>query len=96
MTLDLGHGQLLSRPNAAFDFIARFPGRIRHVHLHDNHGGTGVEDDLHLPVGEGSVDFAAILRDLRAAGYDAGFSFEIKAAYVEQSRDAIREMWNAA
>ena len=96
MTLDLGHGQILSQPNAAFDFIARFPGRIRHVHLHDNHGGTGVEDDLHLPVGEGSIDFAAILRDLRTAGYDGGFSFEIKAAYVEQSRDAVREMWNAA
>jgi sugar phosphate isomerase/epimerase len=95
MTLDLGHGQILSQPNAAFDFIARFPGRIRHVHLHDNHGGSGVEDDLHLPIGEGSIDFAAILRDLQAAGYDAGLSFEVKAAYVEQSRDAIREMWNA-
>lgn len=94
MTLDLGHGEILSQPNAAFGFIARFPDRIRHVHLHDNHGGTEVKDDLHLPIGEGSIDFAAILRELRAAGYDGGLSFELKPECVEQSRDAIRKMWN--
>ena len=95
MTLDLGHGEILSHRNAAFDFIARFPGRIRHLHLHDNHGGSGVEDDLHLPIGEGCVDFAAILPELRAAGYGGGFSFEVKLEHVERCRDAIREMWSA-
>jgi sugar phosphate isomerase/epimerase len=94
MTLDLGHGEILSQPNASFDFIARFPDHIRHVHLHDNHGGSHVKDDLHLPIGQGSIDFAAILRALRATGYDGGFSFEIKLKHVEQSRDAIREMWD--
>ena len=94
MTLDLGHGEILSRPNAAFDFIARFPDRIRHVHLHDNHGGTGVKDDLHLPIGAGSIDFVTILRELRAAGYDGGFSFELPPEHVAQSRDVIREMWD--
>ncbi len=96
MTLDLGHGEILSQPNAAFDFIARFPDRIRHIHLHDNHGGSEVKDDLHLPIGKGHIDFAAILRELRAAGYDDGFSFEVKLEHVEQSRDTIHEMWNAA
>jgi len=95
MTLDLGHGEILSQPNASFGFIACFPDRIRHVHLHDNHGGSEVKDDLHLPIGEGHIDFTAILRELRAAGYDSGLSFEIGLDYVEQSRDAIREMWNA-
>lgn len=94
LTLDLGHGEILSRPNAAFDFVARFPDRIRHVHLHDNHGGTEDKDDLHLPIGEGSIDFAAILRELQATGYDGGLSFELTPAHVEQSRDTIREMWN--
>ena len=95
MTLDLGHGEILSQPNSAFDFIASFSDRIRHVHLHDNHGGTGVKDDLHLPVGEGCVDFAAILGVLRTAGYDGGFSFEVKLEYVERGREVIREMWDA-
>ena len=94
MTLDVGHGGILSRPNAAFDFVARFPDRIRHVHLHDNHGGTGVRDDLHLPIGAGSIDFVAILRELRATGYDGGLSFELESEHLEQSRDAIRQMWN--
>ncbi|MCR4407912.1 MAG: sugar phosphate isomerase/epimerase [Anaerolineae bacterium] len=96
MTLDLGHGEILSQPNAAFDFIARFPERIRHVHLHDNRGGNEVKDDLHLPIGQGQIDFAAILHQLRAAGYDGGFSFEIKLEHVEQSRDVIRELWDSA
>ena len=96
MTLDLGHAQILSKSNAAFDFIARFPDRIRHVHLHDNHGGIGVKDDLHLPIGAGCIDFAAILQHLRAAGYDGGFSFEIELEHVELGRDAIREMWDSS
>lgn len=94
MTLDLGHGEILSRPNASFDLIARFPQRIRHVHLHDNHGGTGVEDDLHLPIGAGRIDFAGILRALRATGYDEGLSFEIDLEHVIQGRDTVREIWS--
>ncbi len=96
LTLDLGHGEILSRPNAAFAYIALFPDRIRHIHLHDNHGGTHVTDDLHLPIGQGRVDFPAILQGLQAAGYSGGFSFELKSKYVEQGRDAIREMWTTA
>jgi sugar phosphate isomerase/epimerase len=95
MTLDLGHGEILSAPNASFDFIARFPDRIRHVHLHDNHGGNGVKDDVHLPIGAGSIDFTAILRELWRAGYDHAFSFEVRLEHVEQSRDAVREIWRA-
>jgi len=74
MTLDLGHGEILSRPNASFGFITHFPERMRHVHLHDNRGGSEVRDDLHLPVGAGCVDFTGILRELRTVGYDGGFS----------------------
>ena len=95
MTLDLGHGEILSQSNASFGFIARFPGRIRHVHLHDNHGGSGVQDDLHLPIGEGCVDFAAILHELQATGYDGGLSFEVKPEHVERGREVIREIWSA-
>jgi sugar phosphate isomerase/epimerase len=94
LTLDVGHGQILAQPNASFELIARFPDRIRHVHLHDNHGGSRVEDDLHLPIGAGCVDFAAILRDLQAAGYDGGLGLEVKRESVEHSRDAIQSIWD--
>lgn len=94
MTLDLGHGELLSERNAAFGFIARFPERIRHLHLHDNHGGEGVQDDLHLPIGEGRIDFTSILRALRSSGYAGGFSFEIRHEKVGRCRQIIRKMWS--
>ena len=93
LTLDVGHGEILSRPNASHGFIARFPERIRHVHLHDNRGGTEVKDDLHLPIGEGSIDFRAILAGLRSAGYAGGFSFELKPEHVKKGRAAIRRLW---
>jgi sugar phosphate isomerase/epimerase len=96
LTLDLGHGQILAPEdtgNASFELIARFSERIRHVHLHDNLGGNRSRDDLHLPIGQGRVDFAGILGALREAGYGGGFSFEIPLEHLERDRELMREMW---
>jgi sugar phosphate isomerase/epimerase len=98
LTLDLGHGQILAPEdtgNASFELIARFFGRIRHVHLHDNLGGDRSKDDLHLPLGQGQVDLTGILGALRGAGYDGGFSLEVKLKHVQQGRDLVCEMWSA-
>jgi sugar phosphate isomerase/epimerase len=102
MTLDLGHGQILaptrseSAVNACFELIeayAQHRPRIRHVHLHDNHGGDRSRDDLHLPLGEGCIDFRGILGALHAAGYGGAFSFEIGLEHVERGRELVHEMW---
>ena len=93
LTLDIGHGQILAVPNAAFGLIEAFPGRIHHVHAHDNHGGKSVADDLHLPVGEGNVDFPAILSALRVAGYDGTFALEVPLSALRQSRKRLERMW---
>jgi sugar phosphate isomerase/epimerase len=93
MTLDLGHGELLAEENTSFDFISRYPHRIGHVHLHDNHGGTDVKDDLHLPLGEGKIDFKTILTQLRLTGYGKGLSLELKKPHVEQGRKMIEKLW---
>ncbi len=90
MTLDVGHGEILSQPNASFGFIGSFADRIRHVHLHDNNGGSDVSDDLHLPIGEGCIDFAAILGELCAKGYEGGFSLEVALEHVKRSREVLR------
>jgi sugar phosphate isomerase/epimerase len=93
MTLDLGHGELLSTSNnTSLQFIEQFADRIHHVHLHDNLGGTGVKDDLHLPIGKGKIDFATILKNLRLSGYKRGYSLELKIEYVEQGRETIINM----
>lgn len=84
------------RAERCLGLIARFPDRIRHVHLHDNHGGSGVAADLHLPIGHGCVDFAGILGLLRKAGCDDGFSFEIPLSQVERGRQAIARLWDEA
>jgi sugar phosphate isomerase/epimerase len=102
LTLDLGHGQILaptspSAPqgvvNACYELVEAHVSRLRHVHLHDNHGGERSRDDLHLPLGEGCVDFCGILRALRAAGYQAAFSFEVGLEHVDRGRALVREIW---
>lgn len=57
ITLDIGHAELFARSNRALEILHLWPERIRHVHAHDNRGGNRVEDDLHLPIGEGTIDF---------------------------------------
>ncbi|HPC47842.1 MAG TPA: sugar phosphate isomerase/epimerase family protein [Deltaproteobacteria bacterium] len=89
MTLDIGHGELLSRENTSYGFIERFMDRIAHVHVHDNKGGTSVHDDLHLCLGDGRVDFPAILAALVDRGYDSTITMEVKPSDMRRTLDAI-------
>jgi len=95
MTLDVGHAEILSQTNASFGLIATWSDRIRHVHLHDNRGGSRVQDDLHLPVGDGSIDIAEILRALCSKGYEGGLSFEFGLDHVTSCREVVRTMLNS-
>ncbi|HOS98043.1 MAG TPA: sugar phosphate isomerase/epimerase family protein [Deltaproteobacteria bacterium] len=90
MTLDIGHAQLLARVNTSHGFIEHCMDRIAHVHVHDNHGGTSVKDDLHLPLGQGIVDYPAILASLIEAGYDSTITMEVKPAQMPLTRDALQ------
>ena len=93
MTLDVGHGELLTARNTAYDFAAGWPQRIYHVHLHDNRGGDTVEDDLHLPLGAGVVDFAAILGCLRAISYDRTMTMEVAPEFLQGGKKMIEQIW---
>lgn len=92
LTLDLGHAQLLSDKNTSFGFIEKFPGRIRHIHLHDNLGGASSDDDLHLPVGKGVVDFDGIFRRLNQIGYDRTMTLELKPAEIKESLGTVKQL----
>jgi len=46
--------------NESISIIEKFGKLIRHVHLHDNFGGQSQADGLHLPIGDGTVDFSAL------------------------------------
>jgi sugar phosphate isomerase/epimerase len=90
LTLDVGHAQLLTSENASFEIIWRFVRHIRHVHIHDNMGGDTLADDLHLPLGEGLIDFPAILRSLILSGYDGTMTLEMKIKTLLPSLVRIR------
>jgi len=92
MTLDLGHAELLSNQNSSYGFLERYPDRIQHIHLHDNRGGHSPEDDLHLPVGWGIIDFAGIFAAIRAAGYRGTMTLELKPQEIEQCLGHVRRL----
>ena len=94
MTLDIGHAQLLSRQNTSFRFIEDHFSRIVHLHVHDNRGGTGVKDDLHLPLGEGIVDYFAIIASLMKKGYDSTITMEVKPRDMPRTRKVLEDCIN--
>lgn len=89
MTLDIGHAQLLSRQNTSFRFIDEHFSRIAHIHAHDNHGGKSVRDDLHLALGEGSVNYKAIFKTLVDKGFDSTITMEVKIKDMLKTRQTL-------
>jgi sugar phosphate isomerase/epimerase len=67
---------------------------IGHVHVHDNHGGVGVADDLHLPIGDGIIDFSGILESLIKRRYNGTITLELEKKDIKSSWERIRQMVN--
>ncbi len=89
MTMDIGHAELLSETNTSFGFIEHLFHKIDHVHVHDNNGGTSVKDDLHLPLGDGIVDYPKILSLLKEKGYASTLTMEVKPSDMIRTREAV-------
>ena len=77
LTLDVGHGELLGEENKSLGFIKTWPDRIAHVHIHDNVGGDTYYEDLHLPLGEGRIDFKPIMEALALLSQEVTITFEM-------------------
>ncbi len=92
LTLDFGHAQLLTRHNTSYEIMAKFPEKIRHIHLHDNRGGTSPDDDLHLPVGEGTIDFEKIFQRLKAIGYHHTITLELRPKQIEGCLGYVKKL----
>ena len=91
MTLDIGHAQLLAKKNTSFRFIEDHFSRIAHLHVHDNRGGTSVKDDLHLPLGEGIVDYTAIIKSLIEKRYDSTITMEVKPGDMSRTKKSLQD-----
>jgi sugar phosphate isomerase/epimerase len=82
MTLDVAHAHLQGE---TYEFMRRFGDRIRHIHVSDNHGAG----DLHLPVGDGSIDWGRVVSSARGAGFSGWLVVE-SYSDVEASLDRLR------
>jgi sugar phosphate isomerase/epimerase len=92
--LDIGHANLVVEHNTTDELLAAYGPRLRHVHLHDNKGGSA---DLHLPLGAGNIDTTHHLRSLRKAGYDGTITLEVFTVdrrHLEYSREVLRQSWD--
>ncbi|MDI6741204.1 MAG: sugar phosphate isomerase/epimerase [Smithella sp.] len=95
MTLDIGHAQLLASRNTSFRFIEEYFSRIAHIHAHDNNGGVTVKDDLHLPLGQGSVNYRAIMKSLLEKGYESTISLEVRTQDMLKSKQTLKDCINS-
>jgi sugar phosphate isomerase/epimerase len=80
LTIDIGHLHCLGETPIA-DQLTRWSERLWNVHIEDMR--AGVHD--HLMFGDGEIDFAAVMRALRAIGYAGGVHVELS----RHSHDAV-------
>lgn len=93
LELDLAHANLNAEGNRGPELIRRLRSHIRHVHISDNRGGR---EDMHLPLGAGTINWGPVVRTLKASGYDEGITLEIHSKYREYllvSRDKLTNWW---
>ncbi|MGI8775205.1 MAG: sugar phosphate isomerase/epimerase family protein [Actinomycetota bacterium] len=94
--LDAGHANLrlgLGEPNRTKSLLDAFGDRLAHVHLSDNRGGA---EDLHLPLGAGTVDWRSVFRALKDVGYDGTITLEVfsrEREYLRMSRKLLLQWW---
>ena len=96
LTLDFGHAMLTHGASTAPEIVEKLSDRITHLHLHDNHGGMSVKDDLHLIPGEGEVDFLGLFKRLQAKGYHHTATLELAPHELDLGRKRVIEIWNNA
>jgi len=95
MHLDIGHANLLTDRNTTSDLLIAYGSRLRHVHLHDNKGGSA---DLHLPLGAGTIEVPHYIHMLQATGYDGTITLEVFTPdrhHLAYSRDVLRRIWDS-
>jgi sugar phosphate isomerase/epimerase len=89
--LDIGHANLhlgKGEPNRTARLLEAFAGRLSHVHVSDNRGS----EDLHLPLGAGTIDWKKSIRLLKDAGWDSTVTLEVFAREREHLRTS-RRLW---
>ena len=83
---DSGHARVEFPPAQGFPagngLPARYPGRVKALHLHDNDGKW----DRHILPYDGVIDWEKVADRLRAAAYDGPLTLEVQAGEWYESR----------
>lgn len=94
MTLDTGHANIGAPAGSRlFELVENFRTRLSHIHISDNLG----KSDDHLAVGQGTVDFSALIKRLVKLGYDDTITLEIfdqDRRMLTESRDKIKKLFD--
>ncbi|UCC66496.1 MAG: sugar phosphate isomerase/epimerase [Deltaproteobacteria bacterium] len=92
LSLDTGHAHIGAHGNRGVEFLRKFGERVAHLHFNDNFGN----EDNHLPIGAGIIDFQGIVKELKKIGYDDTLTIEVFSRdrdYLRISREKVQEMW---
>ena len=81
IVLDVGHANLEAQTEL---FLKQLPDKVWHMHLSDNFG----EQDQHLGIGDGRIDWQQFARTLRTIGYDRTVMVES----VYQAEESLRKL----
>ncbi len=85
ITLDVGHANTLARIETFLDTLAE---HTVNVHLHDNNG----EQDAHLSLGKGKINFSAVLESLGKTEYKGPLVVEVHSSSgLEESVTLLRK-----
>lgn len=92
--LDTGHANISGQ--SVPDIIRAYGARLGCLHLNDNYGrSNGLYEDLHLPIGEGTLDWPPIFAALREIGYCGVYNLELIADLAklppEQRTERLRK-----
>lgn len=89
--LDVAHAHLGGDRTA--ELLAAFADRLSHVHVSDNFG----VDDLHLPLGAGSISWPDVVASLKRCGYAGTVTLEVFSSeprHLEVSHGLWRRWWD--
>jgi len=89
--LDVGHAFIEKGMAGVKSYMDAFAERLVHIHLHDNHG----EEDEHLPLGYGKIDFRKVVAWLKEIEYERTITFEVFTSYRDavRSREYLKKLW---
>ena len=82
-SLNVAHAHLLK--GGFLPFLEALGDKLGNVQISDNHGIT----DEHLPVGEGTVDFAGLVGHLKRMNFQGTLSLAVPKEKVLESRDRL-------